>query len=407
MANAFGNYVLLPVFYTGRHNFGWAAKSLIAELGISYAQLGWISFSMLMGYAIGQLINGNLADYFSSRKMILAGGLLSVAANIAISFSHTYTMILLLWCLNGYFQSLAWAPGTRIISNWWRREERGKAFGLYTMAAGLSSVVTFLLSILIVQQDAEWPSLFRIPVLFLLGAVLIFFFLTADKPSDRGFANLYQESTIGHSSNWKERYRVVFGNRRFMMASLAMGFESMARYGLIVWVPVHYLGNNWKENPHYLWATLLMPIGMSLGALTFGSISDKLLKGNSVAAIRMGMLISAVLALLIFSLSVENLIVSGSLMFLAGFFVYGLQSNFWPMSPEILGEKYVATGVGVMNTAAYIFAALGEPLLGFIIDLTGNTSYVFLAITVICLLCALTISAVRKPRMKVPLSIVG
>ncbi len=394
-------------FYTGRHNFGWAAKSLIAELGVSYAQLGWISFSMLMGYAIGQLINGNLADYFSSRKMILAGGLLSVAANIAISFSRTYTMILILWCLNGYFQSLAWAPGTRIISNWWRREERGKAFGLYTMAAGLSSVVTFLLSILIVQQDAAWPSLFRIPVLFLLGAVLIFFFLTADKPSDRGFANLYQESTIGHSSNWKERYSVVFGNRRFMMASLAMGFESMARYGLIVWVPVHYLGSNWKDNPHYLWATLLMPVGMSLGALTFGSISDKLLKGNSVAAIRMGMLISAVLALLIFSLSIENLIVSGSLMFLAGFFVYGPQSNFWPMSPEILGEKYVATGVGVMNTAAYIFAALGEPLLGFIIDLTGNTSYVFLAITLICLLCALTISAVRKPGMKVPLSIVG
>ncbi len=94
-------------------------------------------------------------------------------------------------------------------------------------------------------------------------------------------------------------------------------------------------------------------------------------------------------------------------MFLAGFFVYGPQSNFWPMSPEILGEKYVATGVGIMNMAAYIFAALGEPLLGFIIDLTGNTSYVFLAIMVLCLLSALTISAVRKPRIKVPLSIVG
>ncbi|WP_290710836.1 hypothetical protein, partial [Flavihumibacter sp. CACIAM 22H1] len=41
-------------FYTGRHNFGWASKLLAIDLGIAYEKIGWISFSMLIGYAVGQ-----------------------------------------------------------------------------------------------------------------------------------------------------------------------------------------------------------------------------------------------------------------------------------------------------------------------------------------------------------------
>src|SRR5690606_10269471 len=126
-------------FYTGRHNFGWAAKGMAADLGINYSFVGWISFSMLAGYALGQLINGNLADRFNPRIMVPLGALLSVSCNFAISFAGSPAVILVLWAVNGYFQSMAWAPGSRLITNWWGEEERGKAFGFYTMAAGSSS----------------------------------------------------------------------------------------------------------------------------------------------------------------------------------------------------------------------------------------------------------------------------
>jgi OPA family glycerol-3-phosphate transporter-like MFS transporter len=390
-------------FYTGRHNFGWASRGMSTDIGISYTSIGWISSSMLIGYAAGQLINGNLSDKYSPRKMTLIGGLLSVAANIAISFSHTYIMILVLWALNGYFQSLAWPPGSRIISNWWDKKERGKAFGLYTAAAGASSVFTYLLSILLIQQGSSWQSLFRLPVLFLLAGVIIFYFVVKDKPSDKGFKNLYEPPVETASTDWKSRYMVVFKNWKFMIASLAIGFESMARYGLIYWVPTHYLGHSWENDPRNLWATILMPVGMVVGALSFGTIADKFLNHNQPAAIRFGMLTSGVIAFLIFLVPVQNGVVSGILMFTAGFFVYGPQSNFWPMSPDLLGEQYVGTGVGIMNMSAYIFAAMGEPFFGYIIDRTGSTANVFLAIMLICLICAVIISLVKYKRKKIRL----
>lgn len=379
-------------FYTGRHNFGWAAKGMAADLDISYAKIGWISSAMLLGYAIGQLINGNLADKFSPRVMIASGALLSVGANFFISFSSSYLLILVLWAMNGYFQSMAWAPGSRLIANWWPREERGKAFGLYTMSAGSSSVITYLLSILIIQQESSWHSLFRIPVLFLLFAMIVFFLIARSKPSDKGYSDLYGDEASQASVSSKARYGAVFGNKKFMIASVALGFESMARYGLIVWVPVHYLGNAQAGDAYHLWASLLMPVGMALGAYSFGNISDGMFKRNRPASIRFGMLMSALISVVIFFTPVVNIFITGLLMFGAGFFVYGPQANFWPMSPDLLGEKYVGTGVGVMNTFAYVFAALGEPVLGAVIDITQKTSFVFLAIAVLCVLSALIIS---------------
>lgn len=379
-------------FYTGRHNFGWAAKAMAEGLHVSYEKIGWISFSMLIGYAIGQLINGSLADRFSPRILVPLGGILSVLCNVGISFAQSFYTVLVLWCMNGFFQSMAWAPGSRLISNWWDGKEKGRAFGFYTMSAGSSSVVTFLISILLLRQGLEWRWLFRLPVLFLLAGAIIFYIVARSKPSDMGFDNLSADTDRSEKTGWQERYRAVFCNPDFMIACVAIGFQSMARYGFIFWVPIHYLGKDWKSNPHYLWVTLLLPIGMAIGALTFGFISDTIFKSNRSASIRFGMLISALVAVLIYVVPASNTIAGAVLLLLAGFFVYGPQANFWPMSPELLGEKYVGTGIGVMNMCAYLFAAIGEPLLGKLIDATGHTASIFIVIALICFMCALVIS---------------
>lgn len=372
-------------FYTGRHNFGWAAKGMSAALDIPYSAIGWISFSMLMGYAIGQLINGNLADRLSPKRMIITGAYLSVLTNLTVSYADSFYTIMILWALNGYFQSMAWAPGGKLINNWWGSEERGKAFGFYTMSAGLSSAVTFLLSIILIQLHMEWRMLFRIPVVLLFISSTIFLFIAKDKPAGK------ETGTDGHAheaaETWQERYRAVFRQKQFLLLCLAFGFESMARYGLILWVPVHYLGQDWKSNPDNLWATLLLPVGMAAGALSFGVISDTVFGKDKVIPIKSGMVISAVLSLMIYYIPFHNLVLGSILMFLAGFFVYGTQSCFWALCPDILGSRYTGTGIGLMNMFGYVFAALGEPILGNLIDVSGNTGYIFIAVSVISLLC--------------------
>ncbi|KGE12698.1 2-phosphonopropionate transporter [Sphingobacterium deserti] len=383
-------------FYTGRHNFGWAVKGMSRELHISFEQIGWISFSMLIGYAIGQLINGNLADRLSPKIMILCGGTLSIICNISISFATGYTTVLVLWTLNGYFQSMAWGSGSKLISNWWDDEHRGRAFGFYTMAAGSSSVLTFFMALLLVQQNQSWRTLFRYPVLFLLGALIVFLLMARSSP--KPIADQKEdspESGSHQSKSWKKDYKEVFANRKFITASLAIGCQSMARYGLIFWVPIHFLGENYKNSDANLWLTLFIPIGMAIGAVSFGYISDYLFNRNRSKSICAGMIVSSFIALSIYYVPITNQFGASILMFAAGFFVYGPQSNFWTLNPELLGTRLVGTGTGVMNMFAYVFAAIGEPLFGKIIDYTGKTANIFLVVAVICAICAVIISFVK------------
>lgn len=386
-------------FYTGRHNFGWASKLLAIDLGIAYEEIGWISFSMLIGYAVGQFINGNLADRWSPRHMVVTGGLLSVAANMLISFSSSYSVILILWAFNGYFQSMAWAPGGRILVNWWPRQKHGMVFGCYTLDAASSSVLTYFLSIVLVN-DSSWRSVFRWPVSLLFIALLVYAFYSVNHPRDKGLDETKEteEKKDRPAINWKARYRSVFRNKSFMLACLSIGFQSMARYGLLFWLPIFVLGDSYTSQPELVWISLLLPIGMAIGAFSFGFISDRFLYGNRILTISLGMFSCTLVCLLIFSISLKETAWIGGLFLLAGFFVYGPQSNFWPLCPDLLDNESVGTGIGVMNTAAYLFAAIGEPVIGRFLDYTGSPSVLFLLIAAISLISSITILLVQhKP----------
>ena len=382
-------------FYTGRHNFGWASKSMSEDLGISYTFIGWISFSMLIGYSLGQLINGSLADRLNPKYMIPVGAYLSIACNIGISFANSGELILVLWFLNGIFQSMAWAPGGKIITAWFSAEDRSKAFGLYTMAAGSSSAITFLISIVLTSYDLEWRMLFRLPILFLFVSATVFLLFIQPKPL---VDQKEQEQTKSKRLSIKEMlqsYSQVFKNKQFLRISLSFGLESMARYGLIFWVPVHFLGTNWKSDPTYLWITLFLPIGMALGAFSFGQMATFIFK-NNYTSITFGMFVCSLLSLSIYFYEQPNFIVLSGLLVACGFFVYGPQTNFWALCPEIMGVSNTGTAMGVMNMFGYLCAALIEPILGAVIDYTQSTKILFIIISGICLLSAINIAFVKR-----------
>lgn len=98
-------------FYPGRQTFGFAIPGIQAEFGFTKEHLGWASAAMLWAYAIGQAINGNLADKFGGRRIMTLGAVLSCGANWVTSFAGSFSALILPWGINGYFQALGWAPG--------------------------------------------------------------------------------------------------------------------------------------------------------------------------------------------------------------------------------------------------------------------------------------------------------
>ena len=390
-------------YYTGRQNFGWAIQGIALEFNVSKQNIGWAGAAMLWAYGIGQFVNGNLADKYGAKRMMVIGGVLSVVMNWATSFATAYWMIVLFWALNGFSQSLGWAPGSRLVSDWWGGKERGKAFGFYLFAAGCSSILIYLLSIVMLDiYKLDWRWLFRLPVLLLLLGCVVFYNVVKNKPEDLGYAPLKDENEIESGEDLVEveetslqRYKKVLKNKKFILACISIGFQNTARYGLLVWVPLYYLGTSITGSSN-LWIALALPIGMALGTIFFGQLSDTVCKSNRSRPIAISLGLAGLVILLVYIVPKENMLGGLLLMFLAGFLVYGPQSCYWPLSPDLLGVKRSGTGIGVMNTFAYGLAGIGEPLLGYLADVTGKDNIVFVATSLMCFIAAFIILFVRR-----------
>lgn len=393
-------------FYTGRQTFGFAIPGIEEELGVSKSALGWASAAMLWAYALGQSINGNLGDKFGGRRMMSLGAILSCGLNWLTSFGTSFASLAIPWAVNGYAQSMGWAPGSRVLSSWWPKSERGKVYGAYVFSAGMASVLAFATSTLILEFDLNWRWIFRLPVLLLLVGGVTYFVVVRDKPEDLGFPPLDEgeshasetqrtdgEPVTGAETSW-QRYAVVLSNVRFLIASLAIGFQSMARYGLLIWVPVHFLGDDWK-NSDTKWMSLALPIGMAMGAITSGWLSDRVFHSNRSRVISLFLLLAACCSLGMYLLPRDHWLAVPMLL-LTGFFAYGPQSAFWALCPDLLGRQRAGTGTGVMNTFAYVFAGLGEPLIGWVIESNGQTSLVFGVVGTACLAGALIATFIRR-----------
>lgn len=389
-------------YYTGRQNFGWALSSMNENLGLSMSQLGWVSFGMLMMYGIGQFINGNLGDKFGGRTMMTVGGLLSCVFNWITSFGTSFWTILVPWAANGYTQSMGWAPGSRILSNWWPHSMRGKAFGWYVFSAGCSSILIFGLGAAIAAMHLSWEWVFRLPVLLLAVASVIFYLVARNKPQDLGYAPVEDDpnharpmNEDGSEESSLDRYGKVFKNWRFLLATLSIGFESLARYGLIIWLPVHLMGPAYADQPMGVWIGVALPVGMAFGALSSGYISDRFFASNRSRPIALLLALATLILLLIYAIPPEQLALGIVLLFLAGFLVYGPQSCYWALCPDLLGRYRAATAIGVMNMWAYFVAAITDPFIGWVIDNYGTTP-VFLLLSASCAIGALVILPVRR-----------
>lgn len=396
-------------FYTGRQTFGFAIPGMQEEFELSKQTLGWVSTGMLWAYAIGQAINGNLGDKYGGRRMMSAGAILSCGANWVVSFASGLTSLFVPWALNGYFQALGWAPGSRLLSNWWAVSERGKVYGFYVFAAGCASILSYVTSLVVIDVlHLDWRWIFRLPVLLMLAGGICFYLIAREKPEDMGYepvdtgvaneADKIHENSDGKQESSRARYMAVLRNPKVAIAAVALGFQNAARYGLIIWVPVHFMGSDWKSGDSWLnptWITVALPVGMAVGALSNGWISDKLFGSKRYLAIMLYMVLGALTSLWMWSLPSHS-VISLAALFLCGFFVYGPASSFWALCPDLVGAKRAGTATGVMNFSSYLFAGLAEPLIGHILDLSGTTSPIFLVVTTACMLSAAVAFFVKR-----------
>ena len=379
---AFGS--LYFFYYFGRENISFIIPLLKEKHGWSSAQLGTISSGLFWTYAVGQLLWGKLSDRLGGRLLCAVGGLTSTVLNWICSFATSALSLAIPWTANGLAQSMGWAPGNRLIANWWPKEKRGYALGIVLSFTGAAVIAVWSLSGWI-GNHYSWRELFRFPVIILGVISVVYLFLVRDFPHQVGILGSEEKN---HKS--KSSYLALLKKYEFALACLSAGMANFARYFFTIWIPLYYYEVMGLSLEKVALVCLALPVGMSLGPSIGGWISDRAFGGKRYTVVVIFLSASAMLTFMLgfFSGNI-NPIVNIIILFSIGFLVYGLQGPMYALSADIAGKNQVGTAAGIMDSTSYTIGALQGVTVGWLLTASAeNWRLVFTVVAVIQLIGA-------------------
>ena len=104
------------VSYVSRINLGAAMVELVA---CGFAEKTTVALALSINfitYGTGQIVSGYLGDRYKPQNVMLAGFILAALMNGGVALLKDQRLLILLWGVNGFAQSLMWPPLVRILS---------------------------------------------------------------------------------------------------------------------------------------------------------------------------------------------------------------------------------------------------------------------------------------------------
>jgi sugar phosphate permease len=352
-------------YYFTRYNYPVALPFIKEELALNAAQIGVIATALTLGYAIGQLVNGVLVDRKGPRLMMTLGGLGSMVANTVMGGSTFYTMLVLGWLINGYFQSMGYPSSLRLIANWFDKSERGKQVGASEFAQSVASVLILPLAGWL-AGSFHWRLVFVVPGLLMGAATAWYYASVRDYPEIIRIAPLSPPLL----KDMLARYRAALGDWRLVSANLSYGLCQFVRYAMITWIPSFMYDVTGDDIFTAAIKGAAFQIGGALGSLFVGWLSDlPFLRQRRWVVIALCMVGSAAAATAV-GLAPAGVWTMVALA-LCGMGIESIEVAYFLLPSDFLGDEMTATGVGCMNATGKAVASAQGVALGSIIDAFG------------------------------------
>jgi MFS family permease len=404
-------------------NLGWVfdgfeTYALILTVGTALHQLlapsqysqiptfaGGIIATTLIGWALGGIIGGVLADYIGRKQtMILAILTYSIMTGVS-AFAWDWQSFAVMRFLVGLAIGSEWVTGASMTAEFWPAEARGRGAGLFQCGFGIGF---FLASVTWVFVGATGPGAWR--TMYLIGvlpALLTLWIRHAIPESPLWERANEQRRTAakreqsGEAASAQDRALTRFTlaelfvdpeiRRRTIVALLTATASAVGFWAISTWVPPYAASIAAKaglSGPQWASYTgMTFTAGTIVGYIGFGFLADAF--GRKPITL-LFMALSLVLTPLLFfwttDLTMVLLVAALLGCFSSGQFTW---TSTW--LPELYPTRIRATGAGFVFNAARVPAAFGVLIAGALIAQFGgfgNAAMIIASIYVLGFICA-------------------
>jgi NNP family nitrate/nitrite transporter-like MFS transporter len=351
------------------------ASVLMQTFSFDKMMAGFLTTGIFATHALMQIPGGHLADTYGGKKVLAVALLIVVVGNFGISLSGSYTQLLFWKTFVGFGTGVSFVSGARYVAQVIPQEMLHRAQGMYGGSILLGSgFVIFAVP----QLNAHfgWSGAFICTALIATTALIIW--LTWAPPVEM-----------------KQHPHVSFGSLLSHGQLWLLGMVQMASFGLVLvtgsWI-TELLKKNFSMDLKQAGAygSIVLLFGL-IGRTTGGGLIRRLGYRN--------LLLFSLSLNLIGCLILSSLTASLFLIILA-MMILGLGSGF-PYAA--LFNRAVAlfpgrggAAMGLVNMMGIIMILAGAPLVGKIVDMTGDFSVAFLSLAGFVLIAMLASLAIKK-----------
>lgn len=384
--------------YIGRLNYNASITEILQAENITKAQAGLISTCSFFTYGIGQLCNGMISDRVSSKWMMFIGLMVSATVNIFMGMAHSVTFMTVLWGINGFAQSMTWAPIIKLFSDYLPARDRVKASVNISTSYALGTLVSYLLAAACIAIINWRATFFSAAIFMFIVAAVWFIGLTKVERYSERCGVVEQEAPM--DPDFIPKDNVSF--RRLMMASgmlfigIAVIMHGILKDGVTTWVPTYISEIFQVGSSASILATTLLPIINLSGVYTSSWLNRRYFKNEMLTS---GFFFTAAIVALLCLIwfGNVNIILAIILLSITTSSMVGINTMIISIMPLYFAKSgKSASATGVLNSFTYVGSAVSSYGIGAISGAMGWTFTIWVWIGIAAVGLILCIATSRR-----------
>uniref|UniRef100_G3Q9V3 Solute carrier family 37 member 4b n=1 Tax=Gasterosteus aculeatus TaxID=69293 RepID=G3Q9V3_GASAC len=182
-------FIGYSLYFFNRKTFSFVMPSVMEEIELDKDDLGLITSSQTMAYAISKFISGVLSDQISARWLFSIGLFLVGGINVVFSWSSTVPMFSLLWFINGLGQGCGWPPCGKVLRKWFEPSQFGTWWSVLSCSMNLAgSLGPILVTVLL--QYYHWRTILTASGIFCASFSFVCVVFVKNEPKDVGLPSI-------------------------------------------------------------------------------------------------------------------------------------------------------------------------------------------------------------------------
>ena len=345
----------------------------------------------LLGWGIGGLIGGVLADYVGRKRMMIYSVFFYALFTGITAFATTFPLFCFLRFITGLAMGSEWSSGVALLAETWPNRARPKGAGFLQSGFGFGTLIAALVWLVLSQTTPLGDNTWRL--VFIVGALPALFCLYIRRAIDESdkWIEAVREKRWGATEPGAQGAATASDQRPFTLAGIFREPESRRRailafllslattvgwWAISSWLPqfaAQVAKASGAPNPG-LWATraaLLYTCGAVLAYLLSGFLADGLGRRLYLFSTFLGALIVTAITYL-WTDSLGGLL---WVSFVNGFFTLGCAYSWMAIyAAELFTSSVRATAVAFVFNAARLVAWVFPIIAGTLIQTFGSVS---------------------------------